>query len=66
MKTQINMIPKKYNLTVREGSVAFPNQKKYYTFTETELNNLKKDILKENYDGSYEMTNGDVIEIEVI
>ena len=57
---------KQYNLTVREGNVAFPYKKRYYTFTQTELNNLKKDVVKVNFDGSYKMTNGDVVEVEVI
>ena len=53
-----------YNITVRKGNKAFPYRKLHYTFTQYEFYKLKKDVVKTNYDGSFVMTNGDIVEVE--
>ena len=55
----------KYNITVWTGEDQ-GNEKLHYTINQKQLNNIKKDVVKTNYDGSYKMKNGDVVEVEVI
>ena len=55
----------KYNITVRTSNDQ-GNEKLYFTFTQTQLDNLKKDAVKTNYDGSLKMKNGDIVEVEAI
>ena len=53
---------KKYNLTVyMDGGF-----KEHYTFTQTELDKLKKDVKSTLYDGSYRMKNGDLVEYKEV
>ena len=51
----------KYNITVRTIT-----EKLHFTFNQAELDKLKKDVVKTNYDGSYKMKNGDVVEVELV
>ena len=56
----------KYKITVLEGNKSFPYKKLHYVFNEDEFIRLKKDVKKVNYDKSFEMVNGDIVEWEII
>tara|TARA_R100000808_G_C2134679_1_gene143186 strand:+ start:307 stop:480 length:174 start_codon:yes stop_codon:yes gene_type:complete len=55
----------KYNIIVWTGKNK-GNEKLHFTFTQSELNKLKKDVEKTNYDGSYKMKNGDIVKVEAL
>ena len=57
---------KKYNVTVLEGNTMFSYKKLHYTFTQSELDKLKKDIVGRDYSGAYKMKNGDLVEVEEV
>ena len=52
-----------YIVTIRTGRDE-GNEKLHFEFTQDEINKLKKDSIKTNYDGSLVMKNGDVIQYE--
>ena len=52
----------KYNITV----LTEENEKRHYTFTQSELDRLKKDVVSVDYSGAYEMKNGDLVDVEEV
>ena len=54
----------KYNITVWTINNNKMPEKLHYTFNQSELDELEEEIVKTNYDGSFVMTNGDIVEVE--